>query len=132
VKSAKRLLPFLVWLLFLNIPLGKRFMEPMHDNEFLLAQERHLDVLTRTTSKTEKRKQVSVYVTSWCPSCRSAEKFLRRHKVPFTRYDVEKNGAAKKRYEQFGTKKVPVIQIGSRYMIGFHESRLRKLLQIPK
>lgn len=65
-------------------------------------------------------KEVEIYVTSWCPHCKTLEDFLREEKIPFKRYDIERNDAARIAYKRLGgTGGVPFVKIGEATKGGF-------------
>ncbi len=64
-------------------------------------------------------RKVEIYVTSWCPYCRNLEKFLRERKIPYSRYDVEREAYGKKFYASVGRGAVPIIKVGKTTIRGF-------------
>jgi glutaredoxin-like YruB-family protein len=57
--------------------------------------------------------QVTLYVTSWCPHCRSARSYLNSQGVSFREYDIERDpGAAQEmRAKTGGGRGVPVVDV---------------------
>lgn len=53
-----------------------------------------------------------MYTTSWCPYCRQAREYFRDNGIPFVEYDIEKDAAARRRYDALGGRGVPVILVG--------------------
>lgn len=80
------------------------------------------------TAKKSSKKQVEIYVTSWCGYCKKAEQFLKKHNVRFKKYDIEKSSTGRKKHSQAGGGGVPVLKIGSEYIRGYSEPALRKAL----
>ena len=65
---------------------------------------------------------VEIYVTSWCPYCTKAIKFLKDHRIPYVVYDIEKDGDAAKRKERLSPGKgVPFAVINGKKIYGFSE-----------
>lgn len=76
-------------------------------------------------------KNVTIYSTPTCHFCHAAKEFFKEHNIAFTDYDVSSD--AEKRAEMVqksGQMGVPVIFIDSDMVIGFDESRVKKLLSI--
>jgi glutaredoxin-like YruB-family protein len=62
---------------------------------------------------------VELYVTSWCGYCKKAINYLNSKGIAYTAYDIEKDSAAKSRYESLGSGGVPIIKIGDKIIRGF-------------
>ncbi len=64
--------------------------------------------------------QAEIYVTSWCPYCKEAIKFLQDNHVPYVAYDVEKDKQAAKRREKLTSRPgVPFAVINGKKIYGF-------------
>ena len=80
-----------------------------------------------------KRKQprVIIFSTPTCGFCRAVKQYLRQKGVRFKEIDLTRDQAAARdvvrRTRQQG---VPVIYIGSKYVIGFDRPKINKLLGI--
>jgi glutaredoxin len=73
--------------------------------------------------------KVVMYATSWCPYCEKARIYFRQQGIPYTEYDIERDAEAKRRYQAFGGRGIPVIFVGKRRMNGFSESGFNKIYQ---
>ena len=86
----------------------------------------------RAKSFVEEKKRftgsVVVYVTSWCPTCRIALAYLKQKGIAHTSYDIEKDREAKRRYEDFPGRGVPLIIVGDNNMRGFSSELLEQWL----
>lgn len=71
---------------------------------------------------------IEMYVTDWCPVCKSAEKYIAGKSYPYVKYDIEKDESAKRRYAELGGHGVPLILIGSKKMSGFSADLLEQYL----
>ncbi|QEM69830.1 DUF4124 domain-containing protein [Geobacter sp. FeAm09] len=71
---------------------------------------------------------VELYVTDWCGYCKKAQAYLKGRGIPYVAYDIEKDGAAHKRYKELGGRGVPLIIIGSNRMNGFSQESLEYYL----
>ena len=68
-------------------------------------------------------KKVVMYATSWCGYCRKARNYFKKNAIPFTEYDIEKDSAAKRRYDAFNGSGIPVIFIGKKRINGFSQEK---------
>lgn len=74
---------------------------------------------------------VTIYSTSHCPWCKKTKEFLTEHKVKFKNIDVEKNpNKAQEAIEKSGQTGVPVIDIDGTIIVGFDETKIKKLLKL--
>lgn len=73
--------------------------------------------------------KVVMYATSWCPYCRQARNYFHQQGISYTEYDIERDANAKRRYQAFGGRGVPVIFVGKRRMNGFSVSGFNKIYQ---
>jgi glutaredoxin len=65
---------------------------------------------------------VEIYITSWCPYCTQAIKFLQNNRIPYIAYDIEKDSEAAKRKESLSLRKgVPFAMINGKKIYGFSE-----------
>lgn len=72
---------------------------------------------------------VQIYLTEWCGYCKKAVKYMDRNGIAYVAYDIEKDPAAKQRYDRMGGRGVPLIIVGSNRMSGFSEEGLEQYLQ---
>jgi glutaredoxin-like YruB-family protein len=74
---------------------------------------------------------VIVYGTEHCPWCHKTKEFMEENEVKFKYIDVGADReAAIKMIEKTGQRGVPVIEIGDEIIIGFDETRIKKLLEL--
>ncbi len=71
--------------------------------------------------------RVILYSTDWCGHCKRAKRYFKKHGIAFVEYDIEKDQAAKKRYDQFQGRGVPLILVGKKHMRGFSQKGFEKL-----
>ena len=87
---------------------------------------------TKQKSAVEKRTPITgtvvIYMTSWCPACKSALAYVRKNGIAYVAYDIEKDQDAYRRYEGYGGSGVPLIVVGDRTMRGFDPSALERWL----
>ena len=73
--------------------------------------------------------RVILYSTTHCGYCGQAKAFLRKHKIPFSEYDVERNRRAFTDFQRAGGRGVPLILIGKDKVPGFDPGKLSKALR---
>lgn len=75
--------------------------------------------------------RITVYKTPTCPWCHKTMDWFKAHKIDFTAIDVSQDQKALdemvKKSNQMG---VPVIDIDGEIIVGFDESRLKKVLKV--
>lgn len=71
---------------------------------------------------------VEIYMTSWCPACKSALAYVKRNGIAYAAYDIEKDHDANRRFEGFGGRGVPLIVVGNQTMRGFDPGTLERWL----
>jgi len=76
------------------------------------------------------QRQVSVYVTEWCPYCKKLEAFLRENQIQYTRYDIEKDVYGARRHQELGGGGIPVILVDDQVIRGFNQKALVKALDL--
>ncbi len=73
--------------------------------------------------------KVIVFSTPTCSWCRRAKKYFRENKVPFKEINVERDQAAARDIQRkTGQSGVPVIKIGSRWIVGFDRPAIEREL----
>lgn len=73
--------------------------------------------------------EIELFVTSWCPYCKKTSDYLSTLGVDFQESNIERSAAAKKRYDSFPGKGVPLLVIGGEYVRGYDRNGIRKLLE---
>ena len=75
--------------------------------------------------------KVKVYSTPTCPWCTKAKEFLTKNKVKFENINVAEDEKARNdMVERSGQMGVPVIEIGKEMIVGFDESKIKKILKL--
>jgi glutaredoxin len=83
----------------------------------------------RSTSKKERfTGNIEMYVTDWCPVCKTAEKYIAGKNYRVLKFDIEKDKDANRRYHDLGGHGVPLIIVGSKRMSGFSAELLEQYL----
>lgn len=71
---------------------------------------------------------IEMYVTDWCPTCKTAESYIAGKNYPVVKYDIEKDKSARQRYKELGGHGVPLILVGSQRISGFSADLLERYL----
>ncbi len=74
-------------------------------------------------------KKVVIYTTDWCGYCKKAKKFMRKNRIAFTEYDIEKSARGKREYQRLNGHGVPLIVVGDKTLSGFSPASLMALLK---
>ncbi|CAN5182546.1 glutaredoxin family protein [soil metagenome] len=70
-----------------------------------------------------------LFSTTTCSWCRRAKKYFRENKVPFREINVERDAqAARDMQKKTGQTGVPVIKIGSKWIVGFDQPAIEREL----
>ena len=73
--------------------------------------------------------KVVMFGTSGCSWCRRAKRYFKEHRVPFKEVDIERDPqAARDIVRKTGQRGVPVIKIGSSWIVGFDRERVEREL----
>lgn len=79
-----------------------------------------------------KDKPVIAFVTSWCPYCKSLEKFLKENNIPYVHADIEKDAKAARYYEELTKDKgpgIPKTLVGTHMIEGFNPQGILDILR---
>lgn len=73
---------------------------------------------------------VVLYCTSWCPACRRAREFLKKHNIPYVEIDIGRDRAAAARVRQWanGYETTPTFDIRGTIVVNFDQAKLEQLL----
>ncbi|MCA9398853.1 MAG: NrdH-like redox domain-containing protein, partial [Candidatus Omnitrophica bacterium] len=82
----------------------------------------------QTKKKSVKNKDVEIFVTSWCGYCRKLEAFLKKNRIKYKKYDIEKSAYGKKRHQELGGGGIPVTTIGDTVVRGYDPATIQRLL----
>lgn len=75
--------------------------------------------------------KVIVYGTKTCIWCAKTREFLRKYKIKFKDVDIEQSKSSEKKMVKIsGQEFFPVIDISGKIVLGYDESKLRKILNI--
>ena len=73
--------------------------------------------------------KVVLFSTTTCSWCRRAKKYFKESRVPFREVNVERDASAARTIQkQTGQTGVPVIKIGSKWIVGFDQPAIERAL----
>ena len=73
--------------------------------------------------------KVVLFSTTTCSWCRRAKKYFKETRVPFKEINVERDArAARDMQRKTGQTGVPVIKIGSKWIVGFDKEKIEASL----
>ena len=77
----------------------------------------------------EKKPEVKMYATSWCPYCAKARAYFARRGIAYVEVDIEKSREGRAEYDRLGARGIPVILVGPQRMNGFSEPEMTQMLK---
>jgi glutaredoxin 3 len=73
--------------------------------------------------------KVVLFSTTTCSWCRRAKKYFKESRIPFREVNVERDASAARTIKkQTGQTGVPVIKIGSKWIVGFDQPAIEREL----
>lgn len=87
----------------------------------------HIKYESPSTSESATSRKVVMYSTQGCGYCKKARTYFRKNGIAFVEYDIEKSKKARRRYDNFGGRGVPVIFVGKRRLNGFNVASFDRL-----
>lgn len=78
----------------------------------------------------KRQKRVVLFVSPSCKWCTTAKTYLKKNGVKFKAIDITKDEKAAKDCERHGCRGVPVVMIGSRWICGFDQKSIDKMLEL--
>ena len=73
--------------------------------------------------------KVVLFSTTNCSWCRRAKKYFKESRIPFREINVERDASAARTIQkQTGQTGVPVIKIGSKWIVGFDQPAIEREL----
>lgn len=95
------------------------------DDARVLAESRvRLDAEMLATAR--RRVSITVYTTSWCPSCNRAKEWMRASSIPYVERDVEDSPAFRDTLRRLNPRgSIPTFAIDDEVLVGFSPSALQ-------
>lgn len=107
----------LLALLFGGLPAARQIMSSLYE---LTLVEGHGQQITTP---------VVMYSTQWCPYCRKAHAYFKRHKFSYVEYDIEASAQNLANFRALNGRGVPLITVGDKRMQGFSPKSFEDLLK---
>jgi glutaredoxin len=82
------------------------------------------------TKPKKRQKQVVLFTSPGCVWCTRAKTFFKKNDIKFKTIDISRDKQAAKDCERHGCRGVPVILIGSTWICGFDEPKIKKALDL--
>ncbi len=96
----------------------QKLAEEMRDQQRRQQIQQDLEQTALTAARRNVR--ITMYSTTWCPSCTKARAYMEAQAIPFTEHDVDRDSSARTRQKQLNPKgSVPTISIDDELLIGF-------------
>lgn len=70
-----------------------------------------------------------MYMTSWCPQCKAAEKYLGSKNVRYQAIDIEKDRSGLAAFRELGGRGVPLLKIRGKLLHGFNSRAIDEILR---
>ena len=74
----------------------------------------------------QNKEGVQIFITDWCPYCVKLENYLKREKISYKKYDIEKDPLGKKIYQELGGRGVPVTRVGNQVIHGYKPNKIKE------
>lgn len=107
----------LLTLLFGGLPAAREIMSNLY--ELTLVEGHGWQITT----------PVIMYSTQWCPYCRKAHAYFKRHKISYVEYDIEASEQNLAKFRELNGNGVPLILVGDKRMQGFSPKSFEDLLK---
>jgi glutaredoxin len=107
-------------------------LEPEAALDWRLKQRQPAGQSTPQVPEPSGEPRVVLYCTPWCPDCKTARVFLKKHFVPFAEVDISRDREAAARLREWtgGVEETPTFQIGETILVNYDPARLARALEI--
>ena len=76
-------------------------------------------------------KKIKIYTAPICLECEKAKKYFKDQNIAFEEIDTfEQREEAEKAFKKAGFKKIPIIQIGETFLVGFDKKKIEEQLNV--
>ena len=76
----------------------------------------------------QKTKKIILFTGPGCTWCTVAKKYFKENGLKFKEIDISKDSSAAQDCQRHGCKGIPVVLIGSRWICGFDQKKIEKIL----
>ena len=81
------------------------------------------------SSQNPPRSEVVLLTARWCNTSRPARQYLKKNKIHFIEYDIDRSAKGRTLYLSLSRKGVPVLLAGKKQMFGFRADLAESMLQ---
>lgn len=87
------------------------------------------DIDARAQKRAREGVTITMYSTSWCPSCVAARDYMTKNSIPFTEHDIEKSPSARTIQRRLNPKgSIPTIDVEGAVLVGFSGESLENMI----
>jgi glutaredoxin len=96
-------------------------------------RERHekieADIAERALKRAREKVSITMYSTTWCPSCVAARKYMTEKSIAFTEHDIEQSPSARDIQKRLNPKgSIPTIDVEGAVLVGFSSESLEHMI----
>lgn len=89
------------------------------------------DIAARALKRARGNVSITMYSTSWCPSCVAAREYMTKSSIPFTEHDIEKSPSARAIQRRLNPKgSIPTIDVEGAVLVGFSRDSLEEMIEV--
>lgn len=89
------------------------------------------DIDARAQKRAREGVSITMYSTSWCPSCVAARDYMTKNAIPFTEHDIEKSPSARAIQRRLNPKgSIPTIDVEGSVLVGFSGESLENMIDV--
>ena len=87
------------------------------------------DIDARAQKRAREGVSITMYSTSWCPSCVAARAYMTKNAIPFTEHDIEQSPSARAIQRRLNPKgSIPTIDVEGTVLVGFSGDSLENMI----
>lgn len=75
------------------------------------------------------KKDVKLYMTSWCPYCQRMIQYFKDNNIDYVAYDIEKDKKAQDEFRNYGGTGIPLVVVGKTVISGFDPEKVKAALE---
>lgn len=88
------------------------------------------DMAARAEKRARENVAITMYSTSWCPSCVAAREYMTKNAIRFTEHDIEKSPSARVIQRRLNPKgSIPTIDVEGAVLVGFSGDSLEDMIE---
>lgn len=88
------------------------------------------DMAARAQKRARENVSITMYSTSWCPSCVAAREYMTKNSIQFTEHDIEQSPSAREIQRRLNPKgSIPTIDVEGAVLVGFSGDSLEAMIE---